>query len=303
MCDKTYVSHCDLTCSNDCLYKWSSGRYELVDLSCVPVLWIPIPILELLKVRKWSDVILRTCWLYSVHIDSRLHIPIPEDSWLEDRWQRATEFAAAAATTVAITPKMCSIAASHIRNNPGIANDNSIDGEEYRLKLQRCLLAFDGVVEANEEAYAAQALDSVGKVAQRRKSQMQTAEQLVSCLFAVRFARSRARASVEQMFTFLVDGMVPRSLQTIVKDLSLRCPSNAKLTRRQIAVDAALCDTHRKVLHSCAGGGENWNDVVAVQWADSSVQAKVDWLLSMFDYCHNFLFFNNNTRIPNQYPS
>lgn len=176
-----------------------------------------------------------------------------------------------------LEPSDCQLIAEHIRRNPGMADEETAEGKEYRVELQKGLLALDDVARAAE----LRELQASGVI--RRGQQVSREENmhmLLQMMLAVRFACSRARPQLSRMFACVLDGIIPRPVAKLAKDTQVIVPSAAVLSRRQVSLCAAFCDFHRQQLNR--DGGE----VYLVCWADASVQARRDLMLSCYDWCH-----------------
>ena len=144
--------------------------------------------------------------------------------------------------------------------------------DEVTWNLERSVSALDAMLNAHDSQRAHQLAAEQG---QGKKRSWDT-DVLVHCLLAFRHCRSRHARDTQNLFQHMVSSLVPKPLQAFVREASLQPPGSVVLSRSLVSIDATLSLVHGEHIEAYDGP--------IYLYADASVQAKVDWFNSMYDY-------------------
>ena len=247
-----------------------------VDLQLHPfVLLLPQPIIDLVLIGRWSRLLV--CWNWGRSFwgnDFVRPFPIPAGLALSRLQQqsgqrRDVSHGANAQFTLDAARLVRGYVTSTWTANSAKSGASSLEDAdtERELQLGRAVTALSNYISHLETTCA-------GIEARKKKPKLDPSR-MVHAILALKFVRNRQDVHVRTLVDQLFKALLPSPLEAALAPLANNLPSTSVASKALLPLDMALSAT-RGDLDRQHGGP-------VFLFCDASVQAKVDWLLSMYD--------------------
>ena len=241
-------------------------------------LWVPKPVLELIKRHSWSSLLLRRAWFAFDNNNYVFHkalVPKPDARWLgaaaapscarQDPDCDTRLFGVDPGASVSLTSRDARRLANFVRNASAghlqsLADEEAVAHET--LWLQRGVQALDNFARCSEAG-------SVHKL-QDKENVMAEAHRQVCLILAARAFRRKDANNLTRVWKQLVHGTLPSVLTRIAIESFVKLPSARWFCYRQTSVCAALSLTMQTILK------EDPEDVYYF-YTDPSAQHRTNW--------------------------
>jgi hypothetical protein len=194
-------------------------------------MWVPDPVLVLIKFQAWRHLVLMDHWLWGKSFDL-----VPEFPRAIPAMRLSPDDPSGGPVVEAhedMTPKLAGIASDHLREYVASCKEGRVRSHVHQsslamAKIERAVMALDGIAETGHDF----------RIVQQHAQQVRyEADHTVWALLACFLFKNRKDFTTDMVNNAIVRSCVPKHMQELVASIWLNAPSSATLSRRQLALD------------------------------------------------------------------